>query len=99
RAELPAGTLAFRLRPGDDTSCLNLYEPRNPRVIGAPSAFNKAVDADPGADGAIPAVADANSMTYVLHKKIGDVIELPGGAKLKLVAALEDSIFQSELLI
>ncbi|HBY62665.1 MAG TPA: hypothetical protein DEH78_22820, partial [Solibacterales bacterium] len=31
--------LPFRLRPGDDVSCLNLYQPRNPRVLGAPAAF------------------------------------------------------------
>lgn len=29
-------TLPFRLRPGDETSCLNLYAPRTPRVVGAP---------------------------------------------------------------
>ena len=23
----------FRLRPGDDASCLNLYQPRNPRIL------------------------------------------------------------------
>ena len=28
------------------------------------------------ADGAIPVIADANSMTYVLHKKLGDDIVL-----------------------
>ncbi len=46
----------------------------------------------------IPAIADANSITYVLHKKIGDIIDV-NGAKLQLVAALDDSIFQSELII
>ena len=29
----------FRLLPGDDTSCLNLYEPRNPRILGASRGF------------------------------------------------------------
>ncbi len=24
----------FRVLPGDDTSCLNLYEPRKPRILG-----------------------------------------------------------------
>lgn len=28
-----------RLRPGDDASCLNLYQPRQPRVIGVTDAF------------------------------------------------------------
>ncbi len=102
----------FRLRPGEDASCLNLYEPRTPRVLGASSEFIKLgrfsfVDsadnpwnmiAGSSIDGPIPAIADANSITYVLHKKVGDVIDV-NGAKLKLVAALDDSIFQSELII
>ena len=29
----------FRVLPGDDASCLNLYEPRNPRILGARRAF------------------------------------------------------------
>jgi putative ABC transport system permease protein len=106
---------AFRLRPGEDASCLNLYEPRTPRVLGASHAFvdlNRfsftesvtksenpwlLLDAEPQ-DGTIPAIADANSITYVLHHKVGDVFDA-GGVKVKLVAALDDSIFQSELII
>ncbi len=30
---------SFRLRPGDDASCRNLYRPANPRILGARSAF------------------------------------------------------------
>ena len=30
---------SFRLRPGDDASCRNLYRPASPRILGAPSAF------------------------------------------------------------
>jgi putative ABC transport system permease protein len=106
---------AFRLRPGDDSSCLNLYEPRTPRVLGARQDFidlgRFSFSASAGEkknpwllldqaqpDGAIPAIADSNSITYVLHKKLGDTIEVDG-AKLKLVAALDDSIFQSELIV
>jgi hypothetical protein len=106
---------AFRLRPGEDASCLNLYEPRTPRVLGAGRTFLELnrfsftetiakaenpwllLDADPQ-DGAIPAIADANSITYVLHHKVGDVFDA-GGVKVKLVAALDDSIFQSELIV
>ena len=28
--------IGARLRPGDDASCLNLYQPKQPRVIGVP---------------------------------------------------------------
>lgn len=31
--------LAARLRPGDDASCLNLYQPKQPRVVGVPDAL------------------------------------------------------------
>ena len=109
--------------PGDDASCLNLYEPRNPRILGASRAFIASgrfafqasmppADAEranpwlllerPQADGAVPVIADANSMTYVLHKSLGDEIVIDRGGRpvrLRLVAALRDSIFQSELLM
>ena len=113
----------FRVLPGDDASCLNLYEPANPRVLGVGRsvvdagrfAFGSSLastdaeranpwrllDRDLGAD-VVPAIADANSMTYVLHKKLGDEILIPRGdrpVRLRLVAALADSIFQRELLI
>jgi ABC-type antimicrobial peptide transport system permease subunit len=31
--------IAARLRPGDDASCLNLYQPRRPRVLGVSPRF------------------------------------------------------------
>ncbi|MEK6300808.1 MAG: FtsX-like permease family protein [Acidobacteriota bacterium] len=114
----------FRVRPGDDASCLNLYQPRNPRILGAGEGFIQSgrfvfqdslaesreekenpwllLNREP-ADGAIPVIADANSMTYVLHRKLGDemVVSRTNGdpVRLRLVAALADSLFQSELLI
>ncbi len=125
-----AGTLKsvrfdrFRLRPGDDTSCLNLYQPKNPRILAATQDFIRAgrfsfhsslaESPDERANpwlllnreldgGAIPVIADANSMTYVLHMKLGDEIVLPGSSarpiRLRLVGALADSIFQGELLM
>ena len=113
----------LRLLPGDDASCLNLYEPRNPRIVAASEsflrerrfAFQSSVAttdeerANPWLllgklepDGAVPVIADANSMTYVLHKELGEDIVLARGDKdirLRLVAALSDSIFQGELLM
>jgi putative ABC transport system permease protein len=113
----------FRLLPGDDASCLNLYEPRNPRVVGASAAFidsgrfafqsslasSAAERANPwlllnrdlGPDAA-PVIADANSITYVLHRQLGDDIVMARGGRpvrLRLVAALSDSVFQGELLM
>jgi putative ABC transport system permease protein len=101
----------FRLRPGDDASCLNLYQPQKPRILGARVvALSKAgfrfqtpgeswtLLEGPQSDGAIPVIADANSLAYVLHKKVGDVLESEG-IRFRIVAALHDSIFQSEILI
>ena len=36
-----AGSTIFglRVRPGDDASCLNLYQPRQPRMLGLPARF------------------------------------------------------------
>jgi putative ABC transport system permease protein len=114
----------FRLRPGDDASCLNLYQPRNPRIIAPGPGFvesNRFAFQDSMAEtaeekenpwllldrqdatGAIPVIADANSMTYVLHKKLGDEFVIDSGVanpvRLRLVASLADSVFQGELLM
>ncbi|HYG12061.1 MAG TPA: ABC transporter permease [Pyrinomonadaceae bacterium] len=124
-ATLAGATFArFRLRPGDDASCLNLYQPRNPRILAPAPDFiaeNRFTFADSLAatdaeranpwlllerdlpDGAIPVIADANSLTYVLHRKLGEEIVLNEGTdhalRLRFVAALSDSLFQSELLM
>ncbi|RIK65738.1 MAG: hypothetical protein DCC65_12080 [Planctomycetota bacterium] len=34
-----ATIMSFRLKPGDDASCLNLYRARQPRILGARGAF------------------------------------------------------------
>ena len=113
----------FRLLPGDDASCLNLYEPKRPRILGASRPFTASgrfafqgslssndaergnpwllLDRDLGTD-VIPVVADANSMTYVLHKKLGEDFVMDVGGRpvrLRFVASLADSIFQSELIM
>jgi ABC-type antimicrobial peptide transport system permease subunit len=125
-SELPLKDLSFvnlRLRPGDDTSCLNLYQPRNPKIVAPPESFihdNRFTFANslPSTteeknnpwllldrqldDGAVPVIGDANSLTYVLHLKVGDVMTVDhanGPLKLRIVGALSDSIFQSELLM
>ena len=120
----------FRVRPGDDTSCLNLYAPTQPRIIAPRADFvakgrfrfgavldraDQAEQANPwllldrdnlaGPDDqttVIPVIGDANSMTYVLHKQAGDdVVIAHGGGKvrLRLVAALSDSLLQGELVM
>lgn len=121
-----AGTAVYglRLRAGDDVSCLNLYQPRTPRLLGVPGAFvrrggfrfresvartpeekaNPWVLLDGDSREGVPAFADATTAQWVLgDKKLGDTIEVPDGngkpTKLRLVGLLDDSIFQSELLV
>lgn len=113
----------FRLRPGDDASCLNLYRPHDPRVLGVTPEFVRegrfdfqaslAATPDEGAnpwlllerssaDEAIPAIADANSLAYVLHLELGDELVLASEGRpvrLRFVAALHDSLFQGEVLV
>ena len=115
--------VTLRVRPGDDTSCLNLYQPRNPKIVAPPESFirdNRFTFQSSLAstteeknnpwllldrqleDGAVPVIGDANSLTYVLHLKVGDEMTVDhanGPLKLRVVAALSDSIFQSELLM
>jgi putative ABC transport system permease protein len=114
----------FRLLPGDETSCLNLYRPQRPRVLGVPASFVRegrfafaaslaATDAERAnpwllldrlsQDGTVPAIADANSLQYVLHHRLGDVMEIDRGTgaplRLRFVATLRDSLFQGEILV
>jgi len=90
--------------PGDDISCLNLFRPTRPRLLGVPSTFAgfDALKQDLGPD-VIPAVADANSATWILKLGIGDELALESESgqpvRIRLVGLLERSLFQSEVLI
>jgi len=112
--------VSLRKLPGEDVSCLNLYQPQTPTVLGVPQAlidrggfsFQQTTSdmdnswslltQDLGPD-VIPAFGDANSVMWILHKNLGDDIELQNDAgetiKLRLVGLLKTSIFQSEVLI
>jgi ABC-type lipoprotein release transport system permease subunit len=116
-------TVPLRLLPGEDASCLNLYRPTKPRVLGVPDAlvdrggfgFRQSTTLPPGArspwdllapdgsDAAVPAIGDFNSTQWILHLPLGGEIELPDERgrplPLRLVATLDGSVFQSELLI
>ena len=116
----------FRVRPGDDGSCLNLYRPDNPRIAAPSPAFVSrggrftfaatiadAADAERANpwrlldrrfdDGAVAAIVDATSLQYVFHAALGDDLVVPGAAgepvRLRVVATLSHSVFQSEILI
>ena len=112
----------FRARRGEDASCLNLYQPREPTVLAPTPSFLEAerfrfqstlaetdeehanpwrlLKRERDADGAIPAIADAGSLTYILHRKLGDVMTLGDtGVRVRFVATLAPGLFQSEILM
>jgi len=132
RAGLPGKELGevrfvqLRVHEGDDASCLNLNQVRNPRILAArPEAFAERgafafVDHPPLQPGqnpwslletlkapiapeVIPAVVDQTVLTWGLHKSVGDTLtytdERGKEFKLKLVASLENSVFQGSVLI
>ncbi|MFO0864439.1 MAG: FtsX-like permease family protein [Gemmataceae bacterium] len=102
-----------RVQPGDDASCLNLYQPLKPRVVGLPQSLIErgGFGSDPSpltllnqdaADG-IPCLVDGNTAQWILKVGIGTVIEVPDEqgqkAKLRVVGLLHESLFQSEVLV
>jgi ABC-type lipoprotein release transport system permease subunit len=120
----PVRFVPFRVRPGDDASCLNLYAPQDPKVLGVPHSFvlegrfsfQESLAATPEEErnpwllvekettnGAIPAIGDANTIQYILHLAVGRELVMSRSdgtpVRLRLVAALRDSIFQGELLV
>jgi ABC-type antimicrobial peptide transport system permease subunit len=113
----------FRTRGGDDASCLNLYQPRRPRLLGVSTdlifrgGFRFAAVESPegkerrnpwvllnrtGGD-AIPVIGEANTVTWMLKSKLGGELEVPNErgetVKLRIVGLLQDSVFQSGLLM
>jgi putative ABC transport system permease protein len=116
--------VSFRERPGDDASCLNLYSPQEPAILGVPNSFVAAgrfvfqdslaaapeqrrnpwlLLESPATGGAIPAIADANTIQYILHLSPGSYLQVHNGngnpVRLRIVASLKDSILQGKILI
>jgi ABC-type antimicrobial peptide transport system permease subunit len=124
--------IPIRVRAGDDASCLNLYQPRRPRLLGVPAAlidrggftFASAPEVGPpafpsaahsGRGGDNPwealrrpgepfaAFGEQNTVTWMLKSGLGKTIQVPDGAgrarELRIDGLLQDSIFQSGLLL
>jgi ABC-type antimicrobial peptide transport system permease subunit len=114
----------FRVRAGDDTSCLNLYQPRKPRLLGVPPSLvgrggfrfadSLAKTDDEKRDpwlllnrtfdgGAIPVIGEANTVKWMLKSDLGNDIAVADDrgnpVRLRVVALLSDSVFQSGLLM
>jgi putative ABC transport system permease protein len=113
--------LSFRLRDGDDASCLNLYQAGRPRILGVPKdltgfafAMSEASTPEekanpwllldkPRDDGTIPVIVEINTALWMLKTFLGGTVVVPDESgkdvKLRIVGLLQDSVFQSELLV
>ena len=97
----------FRVLPGEDVSCLNLYQPQKPQILGAPDAM---LDGYPWYQirvvqpegGRAPAIGDAKSLRWILHHNPDDdfIVQDEFGKPLRLeLETIENSLFQSQLII
>ncbi|MCZ2344202.1 MAG: ABC transporter permease [Bacteroidales bacterium] len=116
--------LHFRLRGGDDASCLNLYQAGQPRILGVPDALIQrggfqfsATLAEtpeeranpwlllqtPKIAGTVPIFVEQNSAMWMLKSGLGGLIHQTDDngmpITLHIVGTLQDSVFQSELLM
>ncbi len=116
----------FRVREGDDASCLNLNRAQQPRLLGVKpehlanrkaftfanrsswesldgSLTNAISHSTPHTHPQIPAIGDAASIQWALHKKIGETLayrdERGGEFDLRLIGGLANSILQGSLII
>ncbi len=83
----------FRVKPGEEASCLNVYQTRVPTILGVPRSL---IDEDRFAfapsfmgggswhrlldrpkDGSIPVLGDLNTLMFSLHKQVGQTIAIP----------------------
>lgn len=83
--------IPFRVNPGENASCLNIYRTSQPTILGATSEmierggfkFADTRGDNPwtlldhrGDDGAIPVLGDLNTLQYSLHLGIGSTLEI-----------------------
>ncbi len=99
-----SAVMPFRVLPGEDVSCLNLYQPQKPQILGISDA---ALDENPWREtrprgDKVVAIADENSVRWVLHLDPSDTlfIEDEFGNPLGLALhVLQNSLFQGQLII
>ena len=102
----------FRVLPGEDVSCLNLYQPQQPQILGGPDTITfptmldevrwRTLTSRHLEVGRVPAIGDAKSLRWILHHDPDDdfLIQDEFGKPLSLeLETLENSLFQSQLII
>ena len=99
--------LSFRVLPGEDISCLNLFKPEKPQILGAPTGM---LNNDPWTylkqmnftHQTIPAIGDNNSLKWILQHNPNEdfIIDDETGKQLYLrINTIENSLYQSQLII
>ncbi len=97
----------FRVLPGEDVSCLNLYKPEKPQILGAPdSMLNKdpwrSLSLENPQENRLDAIGDENSLRWILkHNPEDDFIiqDEKGNSLFLKLHTIKNSIFQSQLII
>ena len=85
-----ASLYGLRLRPGEDASCLNLFQPQRPRIVGLSQkfldrggfTFTDLLTSAPNpwqllsqsSGDTIYTFVDAHSAQYILHRQLGEYI-------------------------
>jgi ABC-type antimicrobial peptide transport system permease subunit len=108
-------TYSFRVRPGENASCLNLYQTTLPTILGVPDdllerggfRFIDQRKADywnlltaERDDGRVPVLGDMNTLMYSLHKSPGASIPIPDSqTELVVSGMLDSSVLQGVLLM
>lgn len=96
----------FRVLPGEDVSCLNLYKPQKPQILGAPESLQ--INAPWNSlsvkynQNRIPAIGDENSLRWILHHNPNEdyIVQDEKGDTLSLqLGTIKNSLFQSQLII
>ncbi len=108
-----ASIVPFRVREGDDASCLNLNRAQNPVLVGVDAkklAERKAFRFASGEDWeslknreGVPAIADQATAMWGLGKGVGDTLEYQDSKgetfKVTIVGLLAGSVLQGKLII
>ena len=99
--------IPFRVLPGEDVSCLNLYQPQKPQILGASGTllvkppWQRLELSDLG-EGKAPAIGDDNSLRWILHHNPDDDFRIQdefGKPLLLDLETVQGSLFQSQLII
>ena len=99
--------IPFRVLPGEDVSCLNLYQPQKPQILGASDAMLDgspwvSLHLTPTENGKVPAIGDEKSLRWILHHNPDDdfIVQDEFGKPLHLeLETVVNSLFQSQLII